>query len=388
MRIVFLSPLASLGGAERILLNMIRSIRAVESTWELHVIAAEEGPLLAAAESFGAHVHCLPMPDNLMTAGSGGFNPLRAIGTGWSMLRYSQSLRKLLRSLQPDLVHSNGAKFHLLSSLSMPRHCPLVWHVHEYLSSKGRVARLLSLAARRASGLIGVSQDVLSDAQQVLGAIPGQVVYNAIDTDHFVPAPRNHDSKNLRVGLIATYAHWKGHDIFLQAASQLLKKPNCPPVEFEIVGGPIYRTQSSQFTLAELTLLADRLGIREHVRFIPFMSDPLAAYRSFDVVVHASTAPEAFGLTIAEAMASGKALVTTALGGSAELTSSDVDCLSARAGNPESLATSIHRLLIDPELRHRLGVRARETAVARFSLSQFGPALLAAYRRFISCPSP
>lgn len=388
MRIVYLSPLGALGGAERSLLNMIRTIRNVESNWELHLIAAEQGPLLTAAENLGAHVHCLPMPDNLMSAGSGGLSVLRATGMAWSMLSYAWSLRKLLRSLEPDLVHSNGVKFHLLSSLSMPRRCPLVWHIHEYFSSKGRAARLLQLAARRSCGLIGVSQDVLVDAQCVLGAKVGQVVYNAIDTDHFAPAPRSHVSEKLRVGLLGTFAHWKGHDVFLAAAALLLKEPNCPLVEFEIVGGPIYRTQSSQFTLEELTSMAERLGIRDHVTFVPFMSDPLAAYRSFDVVVHASTAPEAFGLTIAEAMACGKPLVTTALGGSAELTTPEVDCLVSEAGSPESLATAIRRLLVDPDRRHRLGARARETALSRLSLSQFGPALIAAYQRFISCSSP
>src|SRR5262249_13053440 len=48
-----------------------------------------------------------------------------------------------------------------------------------------------------------------------------------------------------RVGLVATYARWKGQEVFLQAASQV-------DARFYVVGGPVYRTRGSQFSLEEL----------------------------------------------------------------------------------------------------------------------------------------
>ena len=54
-----------------------------------------------------------------------------------------------------------------------------------------------------------------------------------------------------------------------------------------------------------------KLGVEAHVGFIGFQSEPVDIYRAADVVVHASTQPEPFGLTIVEAMACGRATVVS-----------------------------------------------------------------------------
>ena len=53
------------------------------------------------------------------------------------------------------------------------------------------------------------------------------------------------------------------------------------------------------------------LGIEQYVVRVPFVADTAGVYRSLDVVVHASVKPEPFGLTIAEAMACGRAVVVS-----------------------------------------------------------------------------
>ena len=89
--------------------------------------------------------------------------------------------------------------------------------------------------------------------------------------------------------------------------------------------------------------------------------------RALDIAVHASTEPEPFGLVIAEAMACGRPVVTTANGGAAELIEVDRDALVAPSGDPRALATAIERLAGDAGLRDSLGAHARAAALARFS---------------------
>ena len=61
-----------------------------------------------------------------------------------------------------------------------------------------------------------------------------------------------------RVGLVATFARWKGHATFLDALAQL---PESLPVRGYVVGGPVYETAGSQVSLDELRALARRSGL-------------------------------------------------------------------------------------------------------------------------------
>ena len=99
-----------------------------------------------------------------------------------------------------------------------------------------------------------------------------------------------------------------------------------------IVGGALYDTDGSQYSAIELRRLAATYGLADRVGFTGFIESADRAMRALDVVVHASTSPEPFGLVIAEAMACGRALVTSATGGAAELVRPGEDAVTHRAG--------------------------------------------------------
>jgi glycosyltransferase involved in cell wall biosynthesis len=231
----------------------------------------------------------------------------------------------------------------------------------------------------------------------VLPGLPITVVRNAVDVAHFTPAERDGaemdrlaglpsaEPGTVRVGLVATYANWKGHDLFLDALAQL---PATSRVRGYVVGGPIYATTGSQFTREELERQAAANGLTGRVGFVPFQPDPADAYRMLDVVVHASTRPEPFGLTIAEAMSCGRPVVVAADGGAVELFTPNEDALGYPPGNVAALAHAVARLAADPNLRRRLGERARQTAVERFTVERFGRELADVYSRAIALSNP
>ena len=190
------------------------------------------------------------------------------------------------------------------------------------------------------------------------------------------PAP----SGTVRFGLVATYARWKGQEVYLKAAARLIHERPDIAVRFYIIGGPIYATRGSQYSEEELRTLAAQLGIAPHVGFIPFQSEPAAIYNALDGAIHASTRKEPFGLTIVEAMACGRATVVSAAGGAAELFREGEDALGTPPGDVDRLAAAMLALATDAGLRAHLGIAARSTAVARFRRDRLGPQLLAAYR--------
>ena len=179
---------------------------------------------------------------------------------------------------------------------------------------------------------------------------------------------------------MATYANWKGHVTFLNALAALA---GSLPFRGYVIGGPIYSTGGSQVTREELTEVISKYGLTGRVGLVPFQDNPVPVYRALDIVAHASTRPEPFGLTIAEAMSCGRAVVVSAAGGAAELFREGENGLGHPPGDVVALAAAITRLLTDSVLRQRLGECARRTAVARFGVGQLLAAIADTYRHFL-----
>jgi len=412
MKIVYVNPVGALGGAERSLLDFLASLRKEDPSLDLHLITGTEGPLLAAAETLGVRGEILAMPPYLVELGDStlSFNSGTAVGKACSLAwrgfrgwlearRYARQLKARLQELAPDVVHSNGIKCHILCSMAHVAGVPIVWHIHDFLSTRRVVGRALRWSSGRVSQTIANSRAVEADVRDLLRGVPAMTIYYGIDTDYFAPGAGNGDHLDelaglapggremLRVGLLATYARWKGQDVFLEAAAKLAESSGGRPVRFFIVGGPIYQTQGSQYAEEELRGLATRLGVAHRVGFIPFQSDTAAVYRSLDVVVHASTKPEPFGRTIVEAMACGRAVIAMQAGGAAELFTHESDALGAAPNDPTALSVAIHALTENSALRQRLGESARKNTVARFSRGRLGAELLAVYRHLVTTPA-
>jgi glycosyltransferase involved in cell wall biosynthesis len=409
MKVVYLNAAASLGGAERSLLHMLTSLRATAPETSLTLITAEQGPLLLRAEALGVRTMVVPMAPVLIRIGEshlpagGGWNTwlslARQIGPGLPALAgYLLRLRRALTDLQPDIIHSKSIKTHLLAGWARPGRVPVIWHAHDFFGQRPLSAQLLRHARRGLVGAIGISAAVADDLRALLPGIPVATILNAIDVHEFdrpgvapadldrlaglPPAPPG----TVRVGMIATYARWKGQDLLLRAMARLRAARPDLPVRVYIVGGPIYMTQA-QWSREELRALAARLPNARDVGFIDFQAETATVYAGLDVVVHASTRPEPFGLMIIEAMAGGKAVVVTQAGGAAELFTQDVDAIGFPLGDEAALAAAIERLAGDPALRRTLGETARQTARTRFDRARLGAQLLEAYGAFLKVAS-
>jgi glycosyltransferase involved in cell wall biosynthesis len=405
VRATYLNPIGGIGGAERVLLHCLAGVRRALPEADLHLIVGAEGPLIDRARGLGVGVTLLPMPAAMSAVGDSALQrggryrevwrlcglALAAAPSAWG---YVRSLRRLLGRLQPTLIHSNGIKTHLLARLARPAATPVVWHLHDFYGMRPLTARALSWARGGVAGGIAISEAVARDARAALPGLVVAVVPNAVDLGPFSPGVADGrwldgaagfspaTSGTVRVGMVATYARWKGHEVFLEAAARAIADSPALPVRFYIVGGPIYHTRA-QFSEGVLRARAAALGIADRVGFVGFQEDAARAYRALDVVVHASIQPEPFGLTIAEAMACGRPVIVSRAGGAAELFTHGLDGFGVPPGDVTELATAVRRLAADPMLRLRLGEAARKTALDRFDSERFGPQLLEAYRHLL-----
>jgi glycosyltransferase involved in cell wall biosynthesis len=380
VRVVFLNPSAQLGGAEAALYELLSALRAAHPAWSLALIAAADGPLVERVRSLGVPVTVMPFPASLARLGDWGLGTglraragmaVRLLAAAGPALRYAGRLRSAVRRERPDVVHANGLKMHVLGAWTRPRGAALLWHVHDYVSRRPLAARLLRQRAGECDAIVANSKSVAADAAHAIGTGPAlHAVWNAVDLSRFSPSGPAADLDALaglppasdgvvRVGLVATFARWKGHRTFLEA---LARVPDALPVRGYVIGGPLYETAGSQVSLEELRAEVAALGLTKRVGFTGFIADAAQAMRALDVVVHASTDPEPFGLVIAEGMACARPVVVSRAGGAAEIATPGVDALAYAPGDVGQLAECLVSLVANASLRRRLGDAGRATA--------------------------
>ena len=391
MRVTHLTPSGEIGGAECVILDCI----GVGDGWpgaEMSVVTLGPGPFLAAAARLGAKGRVVEAPATLTAVGDSFASPVAVVrsllAAAWTFPAFFRRFSAAVAAMVPQVIHSHGIKTHVLGAL-LPHRAPVVWHLHDYLGMRTVSSRLLNLLARRCALAIAVSESVAQDARRCLPArLPLVVVHNPVDCDRYRPEGPVLDLDSLsglppapvgtvRIGLPATFARWKGHDTFLEAIA-LLAAEN---VRAYVIGAPVYRTRGSQWSQAELTRMVADLGLQARVGFSGLVDDMPAAYRALDIVVHASTRPEPFGLVIVEAMASGRAVVVAPTGGAAELFVDGEHALAAESGNAAALAAALRRLIADPAGRVELGRRARAHVLESFGRERFAANLRLALSR-------
>jgi glycosyltransferase involved in cell wall biosynthesis len=394
MRILYLNPGAQLGGAEISLLDLISSVRAAEPHWELFLVTGEQGPLIDKAMELGVQTQVVTFPKHLARLGDSG---KRLFSLVWQLAKsasatalYILKLRRSVAAIRPDLIHSNGFKMHVLAIWARAGRVPVLWHVRDYVSSRFLMRRLLRCHASRCAAVLGNSKSVVADVNQVCrDRVRSVCIYNAIDLTRYTPAGARADldslsglrtapDETLRIGLIATMAHWKGHRVFLRA---LAKLPEDLRYRAYIVGGAIYQTDNSQLRLEALMEFASELGIADRVGFTGFVADTAGAMRALDIVVHASTEPEPFGRVVAEGLACGRAVIYSRAGGTTELVTDGWDALGHPPGDETALAAQILKLAQNPALRERLGRAGRSTAEQRFERGRLAKEIVPLYRQ-------
>ncbi|MBI3758934.1 MAG: glycosyltransferase family 4 protein [Deltaproteobacteria bacterium] len=401
MRIVFLNPAGAIGGAERALIDIIASLKKARPDWQLSLIAAADGDLVRQARELGAQASVVVFPGSLAVLGDagtidelGGRKRSIALAGRLAMAMpaiaiYRQRLARAIREAAPDVVHTNGFKMHVLGASAAPRSIPMLWHIHDFVRARPMMAPLLRAYVGRCSAIVANSHSVAADIKAALRHTPPIfTVYNAVNLFCFTPKSNQADLDRLaglpplseggvRVGIVATMARWKGHETFLRAISLL---PTTMPVRAYVIGGPLYETEGSQYKIAELREMATQMGLEGRVGFTGFVSEVAPVMRALDVVVHASTQPEPFGLVIAEAMACGRAVIVSAAGGAAEIIEDGIDAMAHPPGDAEELARLIAKLATDPAMRQRLGDAAAKASARRFTHERLANDLVPIYQ--------
>ncbi|MEE8453230.1 MAG: glycosyltransferase family 4 protein [Limibaculum sp.] len=169
---------------------------------------------------------------------------------------------------------------------------------------------------------------------------------------------------------------WKGHKGLIEALTHLR--------DVELLCVIVGTDEGRNAYRAELERLIARRGLSDRV-FLPGHCDDMpAAYMLADVVVSASTRPEAFGRVVSEAQAMGCPVVASDHGGAREQVLGNRTAFLFPPGDVEALADMIRKALaLDAGARERLATEARAHVIANFDKTHMCAATLALYREIL-----
>lgn len=314
----------------------------------------------------GHEVILICPPEARILAESARFGvPARAAPIGRKNLAGWLALRRLLRSLRPDVVNTHSSTdtwLVALARLTMRRPPPLVRTRHISAPVRPNAASRW-LYARAATRVVTTGEQLRRTliAQTGIQAERISSIPTGIDTTRFHPgdpvAARRAlglPESGMWVGIVATLRSWKGHLYLLDAFAQL----RTPDVGLVIVGdGPMREVLDERIRA---------LGIGARVIMAGERREPEHWMRAFDLFCLPSYANEGVPQALMQAMLSGLPVITTPVGAIPEIISHGHTGILVPARDARALADAIDLALGDASAREALGKAARSDALERF----------------------
>ena len=357
--VLFVETSPTVGGAARVLLTILS---ALDPRRARGAVVCSPGTRVEDAVRAAGHA---TVPVHLPTLTfEGGARRAPALAAGFA--RATVQLAGAIRRDRPALIHANGIAAVLLVGVpARLARVPVVWHVHDMLPVTARNRPFV-----RAAGALATSIACVSTAAQArvleFGVAPEKcfVVRNCVPPPLLSPAkrPSTEDSPGPTVLAVGALTPLKGQHVLLDAARILSR--SVPALRVAFAGEVTWERDRGYADRLRATV--EREGLRDVVEFLGFRSDVDALMARATVVAHPSTQEETFGLVPLEAMAAGRPVVASRIGGIPEVVTEEAGIL-VEPGRGDELAAALARLLADPALRDRMGAAGMRIARERFS---------------------
>lgn len=366
LRVLFCTDNFGIGGTE---LNAVRTAEAlVRRGVEVEVAALQaDGPLRSRYDAAGIPVHSFPL-SNLYGPGA---------------MRQGIRLAALVRKGDFDVVHCHDIYTNIFAGFWARRGGASAviasrrWGVD---STQGRLDRVNRMAQRRSSRVLANSSEVAAMVRgDGVGAPRVAVIPNFLEADAFV-APPDLDVARWRsargipegavvLGVVARLAPVKNHESLFRAVASIA--PRFPALHLAVIGDGPCRSS--------LEALAGKLELDDRIHFVGMVPHRPNVNHYLDLTTLSSIS-EGFPNTVAEAMAAGRAVVATAVGGVKDVVLHGDTGVLVAAHDDDALADALAARLGDPEGTARMGLRAREVASEEFAEDSVISRLMALYQ--------
>jgi spore coat protein SA len=295
---------------------------------------------------------------------------------------YDRRVAGIVRQMAPDLLHVHNRPLLALNLKNWFPGIPVILHMHNIYAILGKRERPAPFTPIPVEAFVACSTYVLEQEWERLGTGAGAhlVIYNGVDVEAFRPKwERPDEAKAIRerYGLtdepVVLYAgkirESKGVGVLVRAMHRVWEK--LPRAALVLVGGTEFgRGRTTRETPFFKQLKEQMAAAPGRVILTGFVrhEDMAETYLLGDVLAAPSQKPEGMPMVLLEASACGLPLVATRVGGIPEVVQDGINgILLDKHDDTEELAGKITGLLQDEALSQRLGQKARERALERFS---------------------
>jgi glycosyltransferase involved in cell wall biosynthesis len=361
------------GGTERATVEISQALG--QAGWRA-LVASSGGALLHQIEQAGARHFPMPLKSK---------NPIH-------IRKNAARLAELIRAEGVDIIHARSrapawSAFYAAEQTG----CHFITTFHGTYGTAGALKRRYNSVMVKGERVIANSQFIASHIQHTYEMAPERlrVIRRGVDIAIFSAAAvtqarlvqlagqwRLPDGKSV-VMLPGRLTAWKGHAVLLDALTHLARDDYVVVFVGDDQGRDDYRHQ--------LERQIEKNGLGHLVRFAGPCRDMPAAYMSADVVVNASTKPEAFGRVIVEAQAMGRPVVAFDHGGARENILEGETGLLVEPGDARALARALDAALdLDVERRRAMAEVAVRHVRENFTLERMCAETLAVYREVLA----
>ena len=373
MRVAHIIKVTRISGAERHLLVLLDGLRRQGIDAHL-IILVEPGQ---------------PMDDMMAEAQNRGI-PIRRLGIRRDYdLALLLNIRRALREMKPDIVHSHlihgdlfgwfGAKLAGIRTVISSRHNDDRFRYHPLWR------RISPMLWRLTSGGIAISDAIRNFTVSIEGAPEHQisVVHYGVEyrwiSDDEVHSARQEIRAELQLGpdamllgMVCRLVEQKGIPYALEAFQRICVRF---PAAYLVIAG-------DGAMAAELRRLGDALGLSNRVYWLGWRSDTDRLIASFDIVLMPSLW-EGFGLVLLEAMSRRVPVIASRVSAIPEVVSHGETGILIQPRDAGAMAAAITRLLNDPPLRKHMGLLGVARLEERFSVRQMVADTIAVYKKYI-----
>ena len=295
--------------------------------------------------------------------------PTSVIGINGAFdLQWARAFTALIKKERVSVIHAHEFTANTYGSLmGQIMGVPVVATVHgkNYFAEKVK-RRMAYRYVSRVSRMVAVSEDLKQFIVRRVGVAEHRVnvVYNGVDVTGLPPMDQlNAIRRDLRldgydhvIGAVGSLYPVKGHIYLIEALPEILRA--CPKTLLLLAG----QGELAQALKAEVV----KRDLDAHVRFLGFRSDVRALLSLFDVFVLPSLS-EGLSMALLEAMAAGKPVVATKVGGNSELVIDGDTGFLIDAESPESISNRVVQVLRDKARAAHMGDRGRRRVHDKFS---------------------
>lgn len=316
------------------------------------------------------------------------------------LLANAARLARAVRKRRVQLIHARS-RAPAWSALIGARSTgiPFVTTYHGIYNARNPLKRFYNSVMAKGDVVIANSQWTADHIAREHGTARARIaiVHRGVDLLHFDPAgvaPNRVEAirgswgvapDQLVVLLPGRLTRWKGQLVFIDALAQLAHHGGLANTKAVLAGD----AQGRHAYVTELRKAIETNGLTNSVTIADHIADMPAAYLASDLVVSASTDPEAFGRVAAEAGAMARPVIATDHGGARETVLDNVSGLLTPPGDADALAHALRTMLAGgAERRRDMGGCGRAHVRANFSLEQMCARTLAIYRDLLSGRRP